>query len=43
MSLEQVIVKLKKVECVRKEDKINVNINIKLCKMQIKIRDQKTK
>ena len=43
MSLEQVIEKLKRVECGTKEERINVDINIKLCKMQIKIRDTKTK
>ena len=43
MSLEQVIEKLKKVGGTTKVDKINVDINIKICEMQIKIRDKKTK
>ncbi len=41
MSLERVIEKLQQVKCTRKEERINVGINIKLCEMQIKIRDQK--
>ena len=43
MSLEQVIEKLKRVDSTTKEERINIDINIKLCKMQIKIRDKKTK
>jgi len=40
MSLEHLIEKLKKVSCTTKVQRENVNINIKICEMQIKIRDQ---
>ena len=39
MSTEE-IEKLKKVSCTTKVQRENVNINIKICEMQIKIRDQ---
>ena len=41
MSLEDVIQKLKQVECTTREVRINRDINIKICEMQIKIRDKK--
>ena len=40
MSLEKVIQKLKKIKCTSKQEKENVDINIKICEMQIKIRDK---
>ena len=40
MYLEKLINKLKNVECVTREQKENVNTNIKICEMQIKIRDK---
>ena len=40
MSLEKLIQKLKQVKCVSKQDKKNVDINIAICEMQIKIRDK---
>jgi hypothetical protein len=43
--LEKLIKKLKeaKTECMTKEARKNVKINIKICDMQIKIRDRWTK
>jgi len=40
MQLEKLIKKLKGVKCTTKEEKKNVNINIKICEMQIKICDK---
>ena len=37
MYLEKVINKLKKVECVTRQQKENIDTNIKICEMQIKI------
>jgi len=39
MYLEKLIQKLKQVNCTTHKEKKNVGINIKLCEMQIKIRD----
>jgi len=40
MYLEKLIKKLKESPCLTREDKKNVDINIKICEMQIKIRDK---
>ena len=40
MSLENVIQNLKKIKCNSKQKSKNVDINIKICEMQIKIRDK---
>jgi len=43
MYLEKLIQKLKLAKCKTREEKLNVDINIKICKMQIKIRDRQKK
>ena len=43
MYLEKLIKKLKKVDCLHTWEKKNVAINIKICEMQIEIRDGKRK
>jgi hypothetical protein len=43
MYLEKLILKLKKAKCLTPQEKRNVNINIKLCEMQIRIRDKNIK
>jgi len=40
MYLEKLIHKLKTAPCTTREEKENVNTNIKICEMQIKIRDK---
>ena len=40
MYLEKLIKKLKEVQCTTSIDRKNVDINIKLCEMQIAIRDK---
>lgn len=41
MYLEKLIKKLKEAPCMTDEDRKNVAINIKICEMQIKIRDER--
>jgi len=43
MYLEKLIKQLEKASCIHKWQKINVAINIKICKMQIKIRDDQNR
>ena len=43
MYLEKLIKKLKKATCIHKWQKENVAINIKICEMQIKIRDDQNR
>ena len=43
MYLEKLIKQLKKADCLHTWEKRNVAINIKICEMQIKIRDTKLK
>ena len=43
MYLEKLLKKLKAAKCFTKEEKKNVAINIKICEMQIKIRDKHLK
>tara|TARA_R110002020_G_scaffold136261_1_gene304000 strand:- start:508 stop:654 length:147 start_codon:yes stop_codon:yes gene_type:complete len=40
MYLERLIKKLEEAKCYKKDERINVAINIKITKMQIKIRDK---
>ena len=40
MYLEKLIQKLKEVKCTTQGEKKNVNTNIKICEMQIPIRDK---
>ena len=40
MTLEKVIQKLQQVKCTTKEERENVAINIKLCEMQIEVRNK---
>ena len=40
MQLEDVIKQLKKVKCTNSSEKKNIDLNIKLCGMQIAIRDK---
>jgi len=40
MYLEKLIKELKRAKCYSKWEKVNVDINIKICEMQIKIRDK---
>ena len=40
---EEAIEKLKEVKCKTQEEKKNITINIKICEMQIKIRDRNGK
>ena len=43
MRLEELIKKLKEIKCKTQEEKKNITINIKICEMQIKIRDRNGK
>ena len=43
MHLEKLIKKLKEASCMTAKDKKNVAINIAICEMQIKIRDERVK
>ena len=43
MYLEKVIQKLNQAKCKTREEKKNVDINIKICEMQIKILDRQKK
>ena len=43
MRLEELIKKLKEIKCKTQEEKKNITINIKICEMQIKIRDRNEK
>jgi len=43
LHLEKLIKKLKEAPCMTAKDKKNVAINIAICEMQIKIRDERAK